>query len=150
MAEDTPEPVAISRLYSELVLRHNREPHGFGVLATANRRGEAENRSCGDQVLIALQVDADGIIRAAQFEGESCAICTAAASILCQTLTLRTLAQARGFLHDAEVLIQTGSMPGVDLGELAAFAELKQVPARRRCALLPVSAAMIAVQSDGQ
>lgn len=137
----------ISALYSDLILRHNREPFGFGVLHGANRRGEAENRSCGDHVVMAFAVDGDDRIVAAQFHGEGCAICTAAASILCQSLLQRDLQAALVFLADAEALIQTGTPPADDIGELLAFAELKHVPARRRCALLPVSAARVALAS---
>lgn len=139
---------SISALYSDLILRHNREPFGFGVLADANHRGVAENRSCGDHVVLEFAVDGDDRITAAQFHGEGCAICTAAASILCQSLLQRDKLAALVFLTDAEALIQTGEPPARDIGALLAFAELKHVPARRRCALLPVSAARVALGSN--
>ena len=132
---------SISAVYSDLVLRHNREPLGFVVLPEASHRGTAENRSCGDHIDVALLLDAGGHISQATFQGESCAICTAAASILCGLLPGQSRAFAVRLLDEADHAIQRGETDAADtIGDLAAFIELKAAPARRKCALLPVSA----------
>ena len=74
--------MALSTLYSAIVLEHNRAPHNFGPLAGATASGSGLNASCGDEVRMALCLDASERIAACGFEGESCAICTAVASIL--------------------------------------------------------------------
>lgn len=131
----------ISVLYGDLVLRHNRMPVGYGPLATATHVGNAENRSCGDVVTAALSVDPQGHIHAAGFEGESCAICTAAASILCGLLPGLSKPDAESLLNLAQAAIERGETPEPGrIGELVHFVELKTVPARRKCALLPVGA----------
>lgn len=136
-----------SAIYSELVIRHNRDPQGFGALPSATHRGVAVNRSCGDEVQAALAIENHRIV-AAGFEGESCAICTAAASILCGLLVGRDPQAAARTLTAAQDLIESGDTdPTVELGELRLFAELQSVPARKRCAMLPVSAFINALES---
>jgi len=130
----------ISVLYSELVIRHNREPIGFGPMIDASHRGMAENRSCGDEIRAALLIDNDQVIRQAGFEGDGCAICIAAASILSGLLPGQSTSDAQALLHRASVLVDTGDGTDTTLGELAAFIELKHAPARRKCAQLSIDA----------
>ena len=146
MSDSTP---SISAVYSDLVLRHNRAPVGFVVLPEASHRGAAENRSCGDQIDVALLLGSDDQIGQATFQGDSCAICTAAASILCGLLPGQSRAAALRLLDEADHAIQHGNTDAPDLlGDLAAFIELKAAPARRKCALLPVSAFRQALSQD--
>lgn len=133
---DTP----VSVLYSELVIRHNREPIGFGPMIDASHRGVAENRSCGDEIRAALVIGDDDVIRRAGFDGDGCAICIAAASILSGLLPGHPKSDAKALLHRASTLVDTGNGADTTLGELAAFVELKHAPARRKCALLSIDA----------
>ena len=122
-----------STLYSETVLAHNRAPHNCGCLESATHHGVAENAMCGDHLELSLRVR-DGVIDAVMFDGESCAITTACASMLTQALRggdAARIAELREAARD----------------EFAAFAELCHHPARQRCALLPFDAALAALQT---
>ena len=132
-----------STLYSETVLSHNRAPRNCGCLADATHHGAAENALCGDRLVLSLRVD-DDLIVAAMFDGESCAITTACASMLTETLRGAPLATASS-LREAMTAMFRGDAPAP--GEFAAFAELRHHPARQRCALLPFDAALSALQS---
>jgi len=73
----------LKSLYREAVTRHSAHPTGFRQAIAATHRHELYNAQCGDRVEIALEVN-DGVIRAAAFDGEACAICRASASMLCE------------------------------------------------------------------
>lgn len=131
-----------STLYSETVLAHNRAPHNCGCLDGATHHGRAENALCGDRLEMSLRLG-DGIIEAAMFDGESCAITTACASMLTEMLR-GAEPNLPGTLREAMLAMFSG---GADApGEFAAFAELRHHPARQRCALLPFDAAIAAVR----
>ncbi|HRG16044.1 MAG TPA: SUF system NifU family Fe-S cluster assembly protein [Pseudomonadota bacterium] len=131
-----------STLYSETVLAHNRAPRNCGCLADATHHGLAENALCGDRLELALRVKGDAI-EAAMFDGESCAITTACASMLTEALRGAPLA-ASASLREALATMFRG---GADApGEFAAFAELRHHPARQRCALLPFDAVATALK----
>ena len=68
-------------LYQEVIIDHSRRPHNFGPLAQANHHAEGFNPLCGDRLTVYLKM-AGGVIEAASFEGEGCAISTASASLM--------------------------------------------------------------------
>lgn len=128
----------LAQLYQALILEHDRAPRNLGPLDGATHRATADNPLCGDVVTLHLVI-AGGAIRAASFEARGCSLSRAAASIL--TTRLRDLDRAatqalaaafEAFLHDA---VETAA-----LGELTAFAGVRQFPSRRACATLPFRA----------
>lgn len=137
--------MTLSALYCERILTHNRAPKNLGPLVTATHCGEGRNASCGDQVRMTLQLGARDEVQACHFEGESCAICTASASML-STAVLGLRSQQVAALHGAMIeQMRTGIGADQALGELAVFAELQAHPARQRCALLPFDAVLRAL-----
>jgi len=71
----------VAAIYSEIILDHFRNPRNYGSLPSPNVAFEDVNPLCGDRIRIELQVR-DGVIEAARFKGDGCAISLAAASIL--------------------------------------------------------------------
>lgn len=132
-----------STLYSETVLAHNRAPRNCGCLADATHHGVADNAMCGDHLELALRVHA-GVVEAAMFDGESCAITTACASMLTEALRGGGVTELRQLRAQVATMFFDGSAAP---GEFAAFAELRHHPARQRCALLPFDAALAALQA---
>jgi nitrogen fixation NifU-like protein len=126
------------QLYQEVILDHNRKPRNWGTLAGATHKAEGHNPLCGDHISVTLKVSGDAV-DAISFQGESCAICKASASMMTAAVKGRT----RG---DAEVLIgefrdmATGkldvSQPN-HLGRLTVFAGVRDLPTRVKCAILP-------------
>ena len=72
---------ATSQLYQEVILDHNRKPRNWGRLAEATHRAEGLNPLCGDHIWVSLRLDGERI-DAVAFEGQSCAICKASASMM--------------------------------------------------------------------
>ena len=125
-------------LYQEVILDHNRKPRNYGALEHASHHAEGHNPLCGDHIRVALDFDGERI-RGIAFEGESCAICKASASMM----TVNVKGRIRA---DAETLIQefrdmaTGKIDVDDLhhiGRLAVFAGVRDLPTRVKCAILP-------------
>jgi len=132
-----------STLYSDTVLAHNRAPRNCGCLDDATHHGVAENAMCGDQLELSLRVR-DGVIQAAMFDGESCAITTACASMLTEALRGADAACVAALREEVQAMFRSGPAARDDF---AAFAELCHHPARQRCALLPFDAALAALKS---
>ncbi len=131
----------LSDLYQELIIDHNRRPRNRRKLETANRRAEGFNPLCGDKVTIYLTIE-DDVVKDAAFEGSGCAISTASASLMTESLKGKTVAEARALFERFHSLItgegkQDGSgADGPRLGKLAAFSGVARFPARVKCATL--------------
>ncbi|HEV7799957.1 MAG TPA: SUF system NifU family Fe-S cluster assembly protein [Burkholderiales bacterium] len=139
------------QLYQEVILDHNRKPRNWGTLADATHQAEGVNPLCGDRLQLAVKVGNDAV-EAIAFEGESCAICKASASMM----TTVVKGKSRG---DAEQLIQefrdmaTGKLdPAAEphhLGRLTVFSGVHDLPTRVKCAILPWHTLHAALNSIG-
>jgi len=126
-------------LYQEVILDHNRKPRNYGTLEHASHTAEGHNPLCGDHIRLALNLNGDRIDGVA-FQGESCAICKASASMMTATIKGRSR-------QDAETLIRefrdmaTGTLDfdrqPHHLGRLTVFAGVRDLPTRVKCAILP-------------
>ena len=126
------------QLYQEVILDHNRKPRNWGVLADASHKAEGHNPLCGDHLTLTLKLR-DEAVEAIHFQGESCAICKASASMM----TTAVKGKSKG---DAEQMIQefrdmaTGQLDAAaphHLGRLTVFAGVRDLPTRVKCAILP-------------
>jgi nitrogen fixation protein NifU and related proteins len=69
------------QLYQEVILDHNKKPRNWGVLLDATHKAEGHNPLCGDHLTLTLKLHGDAV-EAINFQGESCAICKASASMM--------------------------------------------------------------------
>jgi nitrogen fixation NifU-like protein len=126
-------------LYQEVILDHNRKPRNYGRLEHASHQAEGHNPLCGDHITLALDREGKRIERIA-FEGESCAICKASASMMTATVKGKTRQDAerliREFRDMATGEIDCNSHPH-HLGRLTVFAGVRDLPTRVKCAILP-------------
>jgi nitrogen fixation NifU-like protein len=124
-------------LYHEIIVDHNRRPRNFRRLENANRMSEGYNPLCGDKLKLYLLVE-NGIIEDLSFEGSGCAISTASASLLTETLKGKPVDDAEALFSNMHNLL-TGKGEDVDtdaLGKLAALEGVKDYPSRVKCATL--------------
>lgn len=121
-------------LYRDIILDHNRRPRNRGKLPTANRVATGDNPTCGDNCTVYLRVEGDRIADIS-FEGSSCAIAQASASIMTTRLKGKTAAEAKAAFADFKNVVTTGNAPE-DEPEKAAFAGVHAFPARIKCATL--------------
>ena len=137
------------QLYQEVILDHNRKPRNWGVLADATHKAEGHNPLCGDHLTLTLKLS-EKMVDAINFQGESCAICKASASMM-------TAAVKGKSSHDAEQMIRefrdmaTGQLDAAaphHLGRLTVFAGVRDLPTRVKCAILPWHTLHAALHSE--
>ena len=125
-------------LYQEVILDQNRKPRNYGKLDHANHHAVGHNPLCGDRLNIALQLDNDQINDIA-FEGESCAICKASASMMTAAVKGKSRSDAETLIHEFRELA-TGKLDANHpnhLGRLTVFSGIRDLPTRVKCAILP-------------
>jgi nitrogen fixation NifU-like protein len=127
------------QLYQEVILDHNRKPRNWGALADATHHAEGVNPLCGDRLQLGVKVSGD-TLEAIAFEGESCAICKASASMMTTAVKGKPRGDAeqliREFRDMATGKLDTAAEPN-HLGRLAVFSGVKDLPTRVKCAILP-------------
>lgn len=125
-------------LYQEVILDHNRKPRNWGRLADATQTSEGLNPLCGDHIWVSVRIDAD-TLAGVGFEGESCAICKASASMMTSAVKGRTRADAEALVEGFRAMAtgQASAEQLARLGRLAVFAGIKDLPSRVKCAVLP-------------
>ncbi len=125
-------------LYQEVILDHNRKPRNYGKLDHPSHHAVGHNPLCGDRLNIALQLSNDQINNIA-FEGESCAICKASASMMTAAVKGKSRSDAETLIHEFRDLA-TGKLdinhPN-HLGRLTVFSGIRDLPTRVKCAILP-------------
>jgi nitrogen fixation NifU-like protein len=130
---------ATSQLYQEVILDHNRKPRNWGRLAEATHRAEGLNPLCGDHIWVSLRLDGERI-DAVAFEGQSCAICKASASMMTGAVKGKSIDEAETLAREFREMttgkldLQAGSH---HLGRLTVFAGVRDLPTRVKCAILP-------------
>jgi nitrogen fixation NifU-like protein len=128
----------LRELYQEVILDHSKRPRNFRKMEVANRHAEGYNPLCGDRITLYLNLE-DGILKDISFQGSGCAISTASASMLTESLKGKTTAEAEALFRRFHELV-TGppdEIPDVEgLGKLAVFAGVREFPIRVKCATL--------------
>jgi nitrogen fixation NifU-like protein len=122
-------------LYQEIILDHSKHPRNRHAMAEANRQAEGYNPLCGDKLKLFLKVEGDKVVDAS-FEGSGCAISTASASLMTETLKGKTREEAMRMLEKFHELLTTDTPVSQDLGKLVVFCGVRDYPARVKCATL--------------
>ena len=125
-------------LYQEVILDHNRKPRNWGALADATHKAEGLNPLCGDHLHLTVKLK-DDTVEAVNFQGESCAICKASASMMTTAVKGRSRADAEKLAHEFRDMA-TGKLDLTQphhLGRLTVFAGVRDLPTRVKCAILP-------------
>lgn len=125
----------ISKLYDPVIKAHNAQPFHFQKLENAENTIEASNSICGDTFEVYFEQDTNKLL-SLHFYGHGCAVSTAAASVLCKTLTGKTLDEALGLCQGYLSLIQKRNAAAIVPSEFHAFEAVAEFPERYDCAAL--------------
>ena len=138
-------------LYQELILDHGRRPRNLKALEGASGTAEGYNPLCGDKVKIYVKMD-DEVVKDITFEGAGCAISTASASIMTETLKGKTRAEAEELFHTFHDLVtgQQAQLDAPELGKLAVFSGVSEFPIRVKCATLAWHTLRAAINGEGE
>src|SRR5262249_54420090 len=107
-------------LYQEVILDHSKRPRNFRRLERANRHAEGYNPLCGDKVTVDVKLDGD-VVSDVSFQGSGCAISTASASLMTESLKGKTRAEAEALFDRFHKLVTEDKPAGSGLGKLAVF-----------------------------
>jgi len=128
----------LKALYQEVILDHNKKPRNFGKLSPATHHAEGHNPLCGDHINVWLNLDGEKV-DAITFEGEACAVCKSSASMMTVAVKGKTRTEAEALTKEF-LDMATGkldmSQPN-NVGRLAVFAGVRDLPTRVKCAILP-------------
>ncbi len=122
-------------LYQEVILDHSKRPRNFHELPGATRRVEGYNPLCGDKLKLFVQLDGE-TVREISFIGAGCAISTASASLMTESVKGKTRQEAVQMMERFHDLLTTEKPRKADLGKLEVFSGVREFPARVKCATL--------------
>ena len=137
-------------LYQEMILDHYRRPRNKGTLESADAVAEMKNPLCGDEIVIEVVFDGDGVADL-RFSGKGCSISQASASMMTQIVKGKSaadIAVIRTRFRD----LMLGDLSAVDdatLGSLRSLSGVARFPARVKCALLAWNALENAMSRRG-
>lgn len=121
----------------EIILDHYQNPVHKGLTKEEGYLfTNTSSESCIDHIDMQLKYE-NGVIQDILFDGEACAICTSATSILIQTLIGKTRKEALQILKNYKNMIDEKEYDKNLLGELVVYDEVCMQPNRKMCALLP-------------
>ena len=128
----------LENIYTELIAEHSQAKENRRQLEHATIKELGHNPSCGDEIILELEVS-DGVIKDAAFNGTGCAISQASTDMMIEPMRGKTVDEAR---HLAELFIKMIQGEVTDdteleaLDEAAALKNISTMPARVKCATL--------------
>lgn len=129
-----------SKLKREVMLEHYQKPINRGLIDNTDYvKVNTRNASCVDNIDVMLKIE-DGKIKDIRFDGEACAICTSATSIMIKTLIGKTVEQVKQIISNYEKMLNEEPFNKDIIEELVVYDEIYKQPSRKRCALLPFDA----------
>jgi nitrogen fixation NifU-like protein len=104
-------------------------------MADATRQADGYNPLCGDKLKLFVKIEND-IVVDVSFVGSGCAISTASASLMTESLKGKSRPEALKLLEKFHELLTTDTAVSKDLGKLVVFCGVRDYPARVKCATL--------------
>ena len=128
----------VRELYQEMILDHCRSPRNRRVPEGANCCATGNNPLCGDQLDVHLRMAGDRIAEIG-FQGHGCAISTASASLMTESVRGKSRGEVEALFHRLHDLVTGKADPATaaaELGKLVVFGGVSEFPLRVKCATL--------------
>ena len=127
----------LKNLYRQVIMEHYKSPRNKGLVNDENYfKVEFDNPSCGDEIIVQLDVK-NNIIKDIRHDGKGCSICCSSASVMSETLINKDVESAKKTLNEFYELLK--GMPydeSILDGDVLAYQGIKDFPARVKCASL--------------
>ena len=125
------------KLKREIILEHYQNPVNRGLIDKEGYvRVNTRNSSCVDNIDMMVKIK-DGVKEDARFDGEACAICTSATSIMIRSIIGKNIDQVDEIVCNFEKMINEEEYNDSVLQELNVYNDIYKQPSRKKCALLP-------------
>ena len=134
-------------LYMEVILDHNKNPRNRGEIEDYTHSADGHNPLCGDRISMQIIVE-DDIVTDASFIGSGCAISTASASILTETIKGLKRIDIEELFKGFHDLVTNEDSDAEPVGKFSVFRGVRKYPARVKCATLSWHALMAALEGE--
>jgi nitrogen fixation NifU-like protein len=139
MTIEDPSNIELDEIYQEVILDHYRNPRNKGHLPSPSISSRGFNPFCGDEVIVDVNLAADGKVQAVASTSQGCSISRASASILTELVKGKSVAEMEEICRLFRNLMQGRELTNDELerlGELEALQGVRKFPIRIKCALL--------------
>lgn len=131
--------MAGKNIYDDFIMDHIKNARNFHALDGATHTASGSNPLCGDDLTVYLKIAGDRIENLS-FQCTCCGISMASASIMTESVKGKTATAAKAQLQRFVASLHDRVNPAASESESAPRALLdsvEELPARKRCALLP-------------
>ena len=119
-----------------IIMEHYQNPKNRGLIDDkAYKYVNMNNESCIDEINLLVKIIDDKIVDI-RFDGEACAICTSATSIMIETLIGKTKKEAEEILNNYEYMLDEKEYNSNILEQAIVYSDIASQPNRKKCALL--------------
>lgn len=126
-----------SNLKRSIILDHYQSPRNKGLIEDETYiRINMNNESCIDEIDLMIKLE-DDKIKDIRFDGEACAICTSATSVMIDTLMGKTIMEAQNIIDNYYKMIDEQEYDSKVLEQATVYDDIYRQPNRKKCALLP-------------
>jgi len=125
-------------IYNELIMEHSMNSFNKKSLQSPTGCQLGHNPNCGDEIELQVKIR-NGVVEDAAFTGHGCAISQSSTSIMIDTLRGKEVEQAKKIVEIFIKMIKREKISSAEkklLGDSVAFENIKDMPARVKCALL--------------
>ena len=124
-------------LKRSIILENYQNPKNRGLLNKEDYiKTNTNSDSCIDEINLEVKIE-DGVIKDIRFDGEACAICTSATSIMIETLIGKNLEEAKEIFDNYQNMIEEKHYDEEKLESAIVYNDISKQPNRKKCALLP-------------
>lgn len=119
-----------------IILEHYQHPKNKGLIDNDKYiRINMNSDSCIDEIDLMVKLH-DNKVEDIRFDGEACAICTSATSIMTDTLIGKTIDEASNIINNYYNMIEEKDYDPEILEEAIVYEDIYRQPNRKKCALL--------------
>lgn len=124
-------------LKRSIMLEHYQNPKNKGLINDETYiKINMNNESCIDEINLMVKLE-DNKIKDVKFDGEACAICTSATSIMIDTLIGKDINESKEIISNYYNMIEEKEYNEEILEQAAVYNDIAKQPNRKKCALLP-------------
>ncbi len=121
----------------EIILDHYQNPRNRGLVEDNTYiKADTNNESCIDEIHLMVKIENDTIVDA-RFDGEACAICTSATSIMIDTIIGKKVKEAIQIYENFHHMLNEEPYDAEVLEQAFVYDDIYKQPNRKKCALLP-------------
>lgn len=127
-----------NNLKRSIILEHYQNPKNKGLIEDQKQeyiKINMNNESCIDEINLMVKLE-DDKIKDIRFDGEACAICTSATSIMIDTLLGKTIEEATNIINNYYNMIDEKEYDNLVLEQANVYDDIYKQPSRKKCALL--------------